>query len=270
MHKEATVHSIEGKAMAKIALPVQFHEEYRPDLIKRAVLALRTHKMHPNAPNPDAGNLNPSYLSKRRREYKSTYGRGQSRTPRKVMSHHGEHFAYKGAQAPQTVGGRIAHPPKIEKIWAEKINDKERKKAIRSAISASIITDVVNNRGHKVKAELPIIIEEKIEEIAKASQVSKMLEHIGLGHEVERAKETKVRPGRGTMRGRTYKSKVGPLFVVSKNCKLIDSAKNIAGADAVLVKNINAELLAPGTHPGRIVIWSKAAIEELGSKRMFM
>ena len=59
------------------------------------------------------------------------------------------------------------------------------------------------------------------------------------------------------------KKKVGPLFVVSKKCDLIKAARNLPGVDVVQVKDLNAEVLAPGTHPGRLVIWSKSAIEAL-------
>ena len=38
----------------------------------------------------------------------------------------------------------------------------------------------------------------------------------------------------------------------------------------VLVKDLNAELLAPGTKAGRLVIWSDLAIEKMKEKKMFM
>ena len=47
-------------------------------------------------------------------------------------------------------------------------------------------------------------------------------------------------------------------------------ASNIPGIDIVEVKNINAELLAPGAVPGRLTIWSEAAIEKLGKEKLFM
>ena len=64
-------------------------------------------------------------------------------------------------------------------------------------------------------------------------------------------------------KGRKYKAKVGPLFVVSKECELLNSARNIPGIDIETVNNLNTELLAPGTHPGRLVVWSKSAIQNL-------
>jgi large subunit ribosomal protein L4e len=211
-------------------------------------------------------------MSKRRHEYKSSYGSGRSRTPRKVMSRKGSHFNHMGAQVPQTVGGRVAHPPRIEKIWFEKINDKERRKALRSAIGATAIKEIVLSRGHKAEniKELPIIIENKVEELKKTKEVLELLVKIGLGHELERIRERKIRAGKGKMRGRKYKTKTGPLFIVSKKCKLLESAKNIVGVDAVDVRKLNAELLAPGTQPGRLTIWSEAALKELEEKKLFM
>jgi len=29
------------------------------------------------------------------------------------------------------------------------------------------------------------------------------------------------------------------------------------------LENLNAELLAPGTHPGRLTVWTKSAFEKL-------
>ncbi|MCD6547452.1 MAG: 50S ribosomal protein L4 [Nanoarchaeota archaeon] len=267
---KANVYSINGEVKGKIDLPKHFSEEFRPDLIKRAVLALQTHRLQPYGTFEEAGMRHVTFFTKRRHRYKGTYGYGQSRTPRKVIVRMGSRFTTIGAGVPQTVGGRKAHPPKVEKIREEKINDKERKKAIRSAIAATILKDVVKKRGHKIGdvKELPIVIEDKVEEIKKAKDAQKLLEKLGLKKEIERAKQKKVRAGKGKMRGRKYKKKVGPLFVVSKKCHLLKAAKNLAGVDAVVVKDLNAELLAPGTHPGRLVIWSEAAIKKLD--KLFM
>jgi large subunit ribosomal protein L4e len=32
-----------------------------------------------------------------------------------------------------------------------------------------------------------------------------------------------------------------------------------------LVTNLNAEMLAPGTHPGRLTVWTSNAIEKLAA-----
>ena len=263
--------SMEGTSKGTINIPFQFQEEYRPDLIRRAFLALASHKIKAEGICSEAGKRHSSYFSKRRDRYRTTYGYGQSRTPRKVISRIGSRFTTKGASVPQAVGGRKAHPAKVEKVRYEKINDKERKKAIRSAISATILKDVVEARGHKVGdiKDFPIIIEEKIENIQKSKDVLELLKKIGLENELERAKNKKVRAGKGKMRGRKYKKKIGPLFVVSKKCDLMNAAKNLPGVHVSNVKDLNMELLAPGADAGRLTIWSEQAIKMLEEKKLF-
>ena len=109
--------STENKAIGEVNLPSQFNEPVRPDLIKRAVHALQANRRQPYGASEEAGKRHSAYLSKRRRKYRGTYGIGQSRTPRKVMTRRGTQFFYVGAFAPQTVGGRRAHPPKSKKNW---------------------------------------------------------------------------------------------------------------------------------------------------------
>jgi len=133
----------EAKETGKIKLPEQFKEQVRTDLVKRAVLAIQANNRQRYGASPEAGKRASAYVSKRRRNYKTTYGIGQSRTPRKVMSRSGTRFNWVGAFAPQTVGGRRAHPPKASKIWTQKINTLENRKAIRSALSATIIPEIV-------------------------------------------------------------------------------------------------------------------------------
>lgn len=252
-----------------IDLPNQFYEEVRPDLIKRAVLAIQSHKRQPYGADPEAGTKYSIKLYKRRRHYRGSYGLGISRVHRKIISRSGTRFNWIGAFAPGTVGGRKAHPPKAEKIWAQKINKKERRKAIRSAIAATIMKDLVENRGHKVPENYPFIVESKIESEKKTKDVIKTLEKLGFSDELKRTKKPTIRAGKGKARGRRYITKIGPLIVVSGECPLLKSAKNIPGVDVVNVQNLNAELLAPGTYPGRLTLWTQAAIERLAKEKLF-
>ncbi|MBD3204593.1 50S ribosomal protein L4 [Candidatus Woesearchaeota archaeon] len=260
--------SIKGKQKGEIKLPLQFEEQIRPDLIKRAVLAIYSHKRQNYGADPEAGKKHSSYVSKRRRDYKTSYGYGISRVARKIMSRRGTRFNWVGTKSPQTVGGRRAHPPKPEKKWAQKLNKKERKKAIRSALSASVNKEWVIKRGHIVK-DYPLIVEDSLEKISKTKDALELMEKLGLEKELERVKERKIRAGRGKLRGRKYKSKKGPLFVVSEKCNFIDAIKNIPGVDAAIVRNLNAELLAPGTYCARLVIFSQKAINEIAGKQLF-
>ena len=267
---EADVLSIDNKKTGKMKLPAQFHEELRPDLVKRAVLAIQSHNRQPYGAKPFAGMRSSAEVSKRRRDYRGSYGHGISRVPRKVLSRRGTRMNWVGAFAPGTVGGRKAHPPKAEKIWEEKINKKERRKAIRTAIAATINKTLVAERGHILPAHYPIIVESQLESIDKTKRVIEILNLLGLKEELQRASEKKVRAGKGKMRGRKYKRKKGPIIIISKQDKLMKSAANIPGVDVVEVKNLNAELLAPGADIGRIAVWTNAAIEKLGKEKIFM
>ncbi len=268
--KKVPLLNIEGKKVGDVELPEHFEAEYRPDLIKRAVLAIQNNRRQPYGAMPNAGKRASSRLSKRRRSYRTCYGRGISRTPRKILSRRGLNFIFVGAVAPNTVGGRRAHPPKAEKIWDQKINKKERKKAILSAIAATAIKEVVKKRGHKVECELPIIIESEFENIKKTKNVKDILIKLGLEKELERISKKKVRAGKGKMRGRRYKKKKGPLIVVSDKCNLMKAASNIPGIDVVNVRLLNAELLAPGCMAGRLTIWTDKAIKALEKEKLFL
>ncbi len=261
--------SVENEEIAIVELPGQFNESISEDLVKRAVLAMQSRRRQPYGASPDAGKRASAKLSRRRRHYKGSYGIGISRVPRKIISHRGRRFNWVGAFAPGTVGGRRAHPPKAGRIWEIKINEKERRKAIRSAMAASVRKEVVSRRGHKTPEIYPFAVESKIENVDRTKNVFSILKKLGLGNELARASEKKVRSGKGKMRGRKYKTKKGPLIIVSGNCKLVKAARNIPGVDVVEARKLNAELLAPGTSIGRLSIYTQGAIERIGKERMF-
>ena len=64
---------VKGK---EISLPTHFSEEIRPDLIKRAVLVIQANKRQQYGADPRAGMEYSASLSKRRRAYRGSYGRG--------------------------------------------------------------------------------------------------------------------------------------------------------------------------------------------------
>jgi large subunit ribosomal protein L4e len=266
---EEKILDLENNEKGKINLPKQFEEALRPDIIKRAVLSIMSHKRQAYGAAPRAGKRASARISKRRHGYRTSYGFGISRVPRKILSRRGTRMNWQGAIAPGTVGGRRSHPPKAEKIWWQKINKKERKKAIRSAISATINKELVKKRGHKIKDNYPLIIDSSIENIDKTKKVKDVLIKLGLKEELVRCEKKKVRAGKGKLRGRKYKKKKGPLIIVSQDCKLTRAACNIPGMDICKIKNINAELLAPGTVPGRLTLWSKKSIELLEKEKLF-
>ena len=116
-------------------VPRVFTTEYRPDLIKRSVLSTISSRSQPYGPNPLSGKMTSAEsLGK---------NRGIARLPRMKSG------PRRGAFVPQTVGGRRAHPPVPEKTIREKINKKEKRLALMSAIAATANVEKVRNRGHR-------------------------------------------------------------------------------------------------------------------------
>lgn len=253
---------VSGKEKGTTETPKYFTEPVRTDIIKRAVLALQAARRQPYGANPRAGLEASAYLSKRRRKYRGTYGIGQSRTPRKVMSRSGTRFNYTGAVVPQTVGGRRAHPPKAEKIWEQKINKKENRKAIKSALAATLNKEIVTARGHKTPEQYPFIISDDYQKITKTKDLMKSLEALGLKEELQRTKISRIRAGLGKLRGRKHKTGKGILFVTTEP-SLMKAATNIPGTDVTTPEALNAELLAPGTVPGRLTLYTESAMKEM-------
>jgi large subunit ribosomal protein L4e len=266
---ELKIINTENKEIGKQKLPEQFEEEVRPDLIKRAVEAVQANKRQPYGADPRAGKKAAARLSRRRRDYKGAYGKGLSRMPRKTLTRRGMQMIWVGAFAPGTVKGRRAFPPTAERDFSQKINDKERKKAIRSALAAAVDKKLVETRGHKTPAQYPFILSNEFEQLNKTKEIIKILTTLGLQDELTRGAQKKVRAGTGKMRGRRYRKTNGPLIVVSGSCKALASAKNVPGIDIVTINNINAELLAPGTHPGRLTLFTQAAIQKLEKEKLF-
>jgi large subunit ribosomal protein L4e len=196
--------SAEGQKISDVDLPIQFSEPVREDLIKRAALAVMSAQHQAYGTDPQAGLRQGKALPKRRRKYGGTYGKGISRVARKVMWHRGEQFGWVGARGAQTVKGIKAFPPKVGKIFWEKINKKENRKAIRSAIAATSVFELVA-RKHKLGniKIVPIVMDSKIEDIKKTREAYKLLKSLGLKEELIRTKEKKIRAGKGKGRGNT-------------------------------------------------------------------
>ncbi len=261
------VFSIDGEVEGEIELPSVFSAPVREDLIRRAFLAAISHSYQPKGTKPKAGrDYTAEYVGNRRvPAVWRTINIGRARLPRT------KNFRYliQGwvANVPQAVGGPRAHPPKVEKILAEEINKKERRKAIVSAIAATAHKEYVELRGHVVPEVLPIVVDDALQSLKRTKDVKALLEKLGIYEDVEKAKKKKrTRAGKGKMRGRRYKKKKSILIVVGKNEGIYKAAKNLPGVDVVEARNLSVLDLAPGGHPGRLTIYTPSAlkvIEEL-------
>ncbi len=261
---KAKILSIDGREKGKIDLPKSFSAGIREDIVTK-VLEIKKTKQ-PYAPSPVAGKQSSASgkLKHVRHVWKSQYGRGMSRVPRKIFSRKGTQFRWEAATVPQARGGLRAHPPKIlGMINDKKINKKEMKIAFESALSATADKKIIEKKYGRIKnleKEFPLVIESKFIEL-KTKEMLESLKKI-LGDELFEIaiKTKKIRAGRGKMRGRKYKRTAGMLFVVGEKENLKTGTFDIASA-----KNLSVNNLAKGGL-GRLTVYTEKAIEELNKK----
>jgi len=252
-HHRVHVVTLTGAKGGTVTLPLAFSTAVRPDLIRRAVVASQSHRIQPHGTTPTAGLRHSTRWSGK--------GKGVSRTPRLMDS-------MRGAQAPNTVGGRPAHPPMVEKLWRKKINIKERRGAFAAALAATRDLKIVRARGHRVgdDTHLPVVVEDPIEAVDSSKTASDFLHRIGLLDDVVRARDgTHIRAGRGKRRGRLRREPTSLLVVTSAPGKAL-GFRNLAGVDVVPIGRLGTEDLAPGGDPGRLTIFSHAAIAALTAR----
>ncbi len=262
---KTNVYDLQGKVIKEIELPNYFEQSYRPDIIKKAVISSQSKSYQPTGNSPYSNRLNTAeYRGVRKgNRMDNSINTGHARLPRlknrKVL------MAGRVAGVSQAVGGPRAHPPKVTKILIKKINSKERTKAILSAISATANPALVEVRGHMLpdKIKLPLVIDNSIENLEKTKDVYSFLDSFGLSNNIEKAKDAKTfRAGKGKSRGRRYKRRKSVLFVLgdNKNYKIF---QNLEGADVVSATQLSINELAPGTHAGRLTIFSESAVSKL-------
>lgn len=257
-------YTLTGKpSKESLDLPTQFDTPYRPDVIRRAVLALQSRRRQPHGVDELAG--------KRNTAQSWQTGHGKSRMPRIKGS--GTGAANKAGFAPSTVGGRMAHPPESRKVIIERINAKENRLAIRSAIAATANPTIVKGRGHRIDTipNIPLIVSSKLESLSTTKEVQEALVALGCSDDLEKSSNGRsVRAGKGKMRGRKMKTPKSVLIVIGSDSGIGKAARNLPGVDIAEVHGLNAELLAPGTHAGRLVVWTTSAIDRLGKENLFI
>jgi large subunit ribosomal protein L4e len=172
------------------------------------------------------------------------------------------------AFAPNTVKGRLNFAPVPTKIVAKKLNRKELKLALLSAVAATSIKEMIKARGHRIPddREYPIVVSDDLERLTKNSDAEKALRSLGVWDDVKRASIRRNRAGKGSTRGRPTRHGVSALVVVEKKQGAERAFSNFAGVKVVDVRNLNVHDLAPGTRPGRLTIWTQSAIKELDGR----
>jgi len=209
--------SINGSTEKELELPLIFSTPFRKDLIHKAFVNLDSHRFQKQGRHPTAG------MDMVARSADPPTGHGQARIAR-LRGGGGGRQGQAGGVA-STRGGRQAHPPKAEKVIYKKLNKKENKLALCSAIAATASKQLVESRGHKIENidSFPIIVSDSLESISTPKEMNKIFDALNLTQDVKRLESRKPRSGKSALRGR--KKKVGKsILVVAKNPKKLSSA----------------------------------------------
>jgi len=262
---KANVLDINGKKLKEIDLPKCFSQPIREDLIAKVLEVKKTKQ--PYGPSLVAGKQHAAKgkIVHRRHVWKSGYGRGNSRVPRKIFSRRGTQFNWEVAEVPFARGGMRAHPPKpVSMINIKKINKKEKNRALCSALSATADKKEIKKKYTSLKDKkienLPLVVEGKLISL-KTKDFLESLEKV-LGKELFSLalKKRKIRSGIGKMRGRKYKTNAGLLIVTGEKEEIKSKI-----TDNVNIGKLSIWDLANGK-PGRLTLYTEHAIKELGEK----
>lgn len=256
MITESVVMSIDGLAEKTIPLPQVFQTPFRPEVIRRVYVNLLSHKYQRQGRYPAAGEIVSA-------ESRNT-GLGIARLARirgQGFSRSGQAAAVAGVRA-----GRVAHPPESWKLIRKKINKKERRLGLSSAIAATARKDLIQRRGHIIEgiSSFPIICSDDIESITKTHDLLKTLVAFGLANDLSRARRPKKRrKSKGNKeRGAIHAGK-SALIIVKKGSKVVRLSKSIPGVDVRTADSLSVLDLAPGSNPIRLTIFSRSSLDYL-------
>jgi len=253
-----TTYTTTGTKDGEIELPLIFSTPFRRELIHKAFTNLTSHKFQPQGRHPSAGqdvvadsNDPPT-------------GQGVSRVARAQGGGGGRQG--QGAEVASTRGGRQAHPPIVERVIYKRLNKKENKLALCSAIAATASKERIALRGHKIDGieSFPIIVTDDIESVSKTSEMNKILDALKLTQDFERLQSRKPRSGQSRLRGRGKKIGKSVLFVTKDVSNISKAIGAIPGVEVRNVKDLSVLDLAPGSDASRLTVYSKSAIEEIG------
>ncbi len=241
----ADILSIDGKKAGSIELPVAFSEAVRHDLIRRAVDAENSLKLQSQGHYLLAGMQTTATYYGAMHSYRTGRHMGIAIRPREKL---GGGVQGKVRRIPSSVKGKRAHPHTIEKILIERMNKKEYRKALSSAIAAA------SNPS-------PIVVSDSINSIKKTNEMARIIKTL-TGIDTNEHTSRKRKGVRRSSKQKTYGKKI---LIVCNDQNVIMSARNIAGVDACKLESIKVGLIAPGGNTFRKVIWSESAIKGLDS-----
>jgi len=240
----------------RVSLPAIFRAPIRPDIVSFIHDQMSKNTRQPYAVSKDAGHQTSA-------ESWGT-GRAVARIPR--VRGGGTSRSGQGAFGNMCRGGRMFAPTRVWRRWHRKINVPQRRYAMVSAIAASGSPALVMSKGHIIDRtpEIPLVVQEKVEELKKTKDAMFFLRKYGAWSDVLKVyKSKRFRAGIGKMRNRRRIQRTGPLVVYDKDLGLVKAFRNIPGVDTIQVDKLNLLKLAPGGHVGRFLIWTEPAFRKL-------
>lgn len=256
---KAKIYDSKGKEKNTIDLPNCFLVKPRDDIVLKVFEVQKMAEMQSWGSKPGAGAQYSAsgILRHKRHAWKTTYGKGISRVPRKIMSRSGASFNWVGATVSSARGGRSPHAPKSEKNLFKKINKKELVLAFYSALSGTF-NELSLEKKYGSKIPSGFVFEGSFLKLKSKGffEILKLMYGPYFDKVIQRKK---VRAGKGKLRGRKYKSNAGLLFVIGK-----DESMKRKGIDVVNADKLRISDLAPNGHSGRLTCYSEMAIKELG------
>jgi len=243
-------------AKTKVLLPAVFRAPIRPDVVSFVHDQISKNRRQPYAVSEKAGMQTSA-------ESWGT-GRAVARIPR--VRGGGTHRSGQGAFGNMCRGGRMFAPTKSWRRWHRRVNIKQRRYAIVSAIAASGIPGLVLAKGHRIEEtpEVPLVLSDKIEEVKRTKDAVRILKKLNAWRDIEKVYATKrFRAGKGKLRNRRRIMKKGPLVVYNKDNGITRAFRNIPGVSLINVSRLNLLKIAPGGHLGRFCIWTESAFKRL-------
>jgi len=239
-----------------IPMPVALTSPLRPDLVRFVHTGVSKNRRQAIAVTAKAGYDTAA-------ESWGT-GRAVARIPRAPGG--GTHRAGQATFGNMCRGGGMFNPTKTWRRWHRRVNVTQKRHAIASALAASTLPPLVMARGHRIGevAELPLVVSEGAESLAKTKDAVQLLKDMGCAEELQRVIDSKkVRKGKGKMRNRRYTMARGPLVIYGEDNGIVKAMRNIPGVDTANVERLNLLQLAPGGNFGRFVIYTEGAFKKL-------
>merc|ERR1711937_924619 len=161
-----------------MGMPHALASPLRPDLVRYVHTNMSKNRRQAHGVTPKAGY---DYAAE-----SWCTGRAVARIPR--VPGGGTHRAGQGAFGNMCRGGGMFSPLKTWRRWHRRVNVKQKRHAVVSALAASSLPPLVMARGHRIGevAELPLVVSKGAESLQKTKDAIALLKNLGCKEELTR------------------------------------------------------------------------------------